>query len=86
LSFSALKATRDMNPHASLKDRNFNARDMFVSSAFGFHFRNDLRVSERSEGVNRTVFDVDMNLAGVLEAMCRSIDRHLDDRQTKKPI
>ena len=59
-----------MNPHASLKDRNFSARDMLVSSAFGFHFCNNLKASERSDGVKRTVFDVDMNLAAVCVAVC----------------
>lgn len=59
---------------------------MFVSSAFGFHFCNDLRISERSQGLNRTVFDVDINLdPDVLDAVYRSIlDRHSKDRQAEK--
>jgi len=56
---------------------------MFVASAFGFHFCNDLRISEHSEGVNRTVFDVDMNLAGVLDAICRSIETRTIDKLRK---
>jgi len=60
LSRSALNATRVMKPHASLNESNLRERDIFVSSAFGFHFGRDCRIDERSAGVNWTVLEVAM--------------------------
>ena len=63
MSRSALSATRDMKPHASLNESNLRERDIFVSSAFGFHFGRDCRIDERSAGVNWTVLEAAMTRA-----------------------
>ena len=60
MSLSARKATRDMNPQASLKDSNFSVLEILVSVELGFHFVNWVRISARSAGLRRVVFEVDM--------------------------
>jgi len=77
LSLSARNATRVMKPHASLNESNLRERDIFVSSAFGFHFGRDWRIDERSAGVNWTVLEVAMSRAPLVNRRRRSmsIDR-----------